>query len=318
MKKYLIWKFLLFVGFTSTISLPFIAASCKTTETDNIAKFSDNKFETNFTKNHLMEYYSLLNNKSGDDLLKALLKTQHNNAQKIPVAQYNKNVKAKDLNLAYLDKFFEKDKNTIVDIYSENPTGTDPYNFSKNDRMGSGKREGETYNREHVVPKSWYGYTKQQILNIASDMQAIWPTDSKVNSERGNMPYGEVVSVDETFQNGSRIGKDKNGNRVFEPIDAFKGDVARVYFYFAVTYSDKLKNLADGSKVFEKENVYPYLKSDYLELMIKWSKMDPIDDFELYKNNTIWNIKHWTRNPFIDFPNLYKILKNKDSVRFKK
>src|SRR5690606_31284676 len=81
----------------------------------------------------------------------------------------------------FQDKYYEND-NTILDIYSENPTGPDPYNFSPNESMGSGANEGSAMNREHLIPQSYFDEQSPMV----SDAFHIWPTDSKVNGWRSN------------------------------------------------------------------------------------------------------------------------------------
>lgn len=55
-----------------------------------------------------------------------------------------------------IDKNYEND-GSILDIYSENPSGTDPYKFIvTTDQCGTYSVEGDCYNREHVVPQSLF------------------------------------------------------------------------------------------------------------------------------------------------------------------
>ena len=55
-----------------------------------------------------------------------------------------------------IDIYYEND-NSILDIYSENPLGTDPYNFSPDNSCGNYSSEGDCYNKEHLVPQSIFG-----------------------------------------------------------------------------------------------------------------------------------------------------------------
>ena len=76
----------------------------------------------------------------------------------------------------------------VWDVYSDVPGGTPPYEFAFGP-LGSGGSEGIAYNREHSFPQSWFGGS---VLPMYSDLWIIYPTDSKVNGERGNYPYGKV------------------------------------------------------------------------------------------------------------------------------
>jgi hypothetical protein len=51
-----------------------------------------------------------------------------------------------------IDNFYEND-GTILDMYSENPSGTDPYNYTTGttQRCGNYSAEGDCYNREHII-----------------------------------------------------------------------------------------------------------------------------------------------------------------------
>ena len=55
------------------------------------------------------------------------------------------------------------------------------------DKAGSYKKEGDVYNREHLVPQSW-GPPKADIVHVV-------PTDGYVNNRRGNLPLGEVGTI---------------------------------------------------------------------------------------------------------------------------
>ena len=55
---------------------------------------------------------------------------------------------------AFRDNYYEND-GSLLDMYSENPTGTDPYNFTWGaDECGNYNSEGDCYNKEHVIPQS--------------------------------------------------------------------------------------------------------------------------------------------------------------------
>ena len=100
-----------------------------------------------------------------------------------------------------IDNYFEIDF-TILDIYSENPNGDDPYNFTpSDDECGNYSQEGDCYNKEHIIPKS--------VFNEESPMQGdahhLLPTDGRVNGFRGNFPIGRVDDNNLSSQSGSQI-----------------------------------------------------------------------------------------------------------------
>ena len=69
------------------------------------------------------------------------------------------------------------------------------------------------------------------------DFFHIYPSDGYVNNRRGHLSFGEVSQASWESSNGSKVGMnifEREGNMVFEPIDEFKGDIARALLYFAV------------------------------------------------------------------------------------
>ncbi|PWJ44786.1 endonuclease [Sediminitomix flava] len=207
------------------------------------------------------------------------------------------------------DFYYEND-GSILDIYSENPNGSDPYNFTpSSDQCGGYSGEGSCYNREHSFPKSWFGGTVEP---MNSDVHHIFPSDGYVNGIRSSYPYGEVSSSTFTSNNGSKRGTGQSGysGTVFEPIDEFKGDLARAYFYMATRYEDVIDNwennsfygnaVLDGSdnKVFE---------TWALNLLIDWHNSDPVSQKEIDRNNNAYNYQG-NRNPFVDYPEFVSLI----------
>jgi endonuclease I len=199
----------------------------------------------------------------------------------------------------------------IWDIYSDNPTGTDPYNFTpgtgvggQQDQGSGGGSEGQFYNREHSVPLSWHSGSTSSFSG--ADYHHVFPTDKKVNAERANFPYGKVATASWTSQNGSKLGSSAIAGitgTVFEPIDAYKGDVARAFFYFVTRYEDDMTtwgSITDAAQAFEP-NTFPSVDIAYLKLMIQWHLLDPVSQKEIDRNNAGYTFQG-NRNPFVDFP----------------
>jgi len=197
-----------------------------------------------------------------------------------------------------VDNFYEND-GTVLDMYSENPSGTDPYSYSigSTQRCGSYSVEGDCYNREHIIPQSVFNEQSPMV----ADAHFITPTDGKVNGIRSNYPHGTVSSVTYTSQNGSKLGSSSvsgYSGTVFEPINAFKGDIARMYFYFATRYENTVAGYSyamfDGSsnKVFT---------TAFLNTLLAWHAQDPVSAREIARNNAIY-ARQGNRNPYIDHP----------------
>ena len=196
------------------------------------------------------------------------------------------------------DKYYEND-NTLLDIYSENPTGTDPYNYNiPGGQCGNvGTGEGTCYNREHTIPQS----TFDSDAPMVSDYHHLLPTDGKVNGWRDNYPYGEVGTPTRTTLNGSKLGPSKMtnyGGTVFEPINEFKGDIARIYFYFVTRYQSSINNF---SYAMWTTGNYKNISEPFLSTLIKWHQQDPVSQKEIDRNNAIYNYQK-NRNPYVDHP----------------
>lgn len=209
-----------------------------------------------------------------------------------------------------LDIYYEND-GTILDPYSENPTATDPYNYSPDvasDACGNYSGEGDCYNKEHVIPQSIFS----QAPPMRGDAHHLLPTDGRVNGFRSNYPYGVVgpnlvsqSGITNPTMNGSKLGNNSNTGYatgytgiVFEPVDEFKGDIARIYFYFVTRYQDQISGwtyaMFDGSS-------NKVLADPFLKILYQWNLQDPISQKEIDRNNDIYNYQA-NRNPYIDHP----------------
>lgn len=213
-----------------------------------------------------------------------------------------------DLWSAYYTTDKRSDNGKVWDIYSDNPNGNTAYYFTfGSDQCGSYSSEGDCYNREHSVPQSWFG----DALPMKTDLFHVYPTDGWVNNKRGNLPLGEVSNATWTSTNGSKVGTcsvSGYSGSVFEPNDAYKGDLARSYFYMAVCYMDK--NLGQTNlSMFTNGSLDPWA----LNMLIRWHNEDPVSQKEIDRNNAVYALQH-NRNPFIDFPELVGNIFGSDSV----
>lgn len=196
------------------------------------------------------------------------------------------------------DYYYEND-GTILDIYSENPNGTDPYTFTySTNQCGSYSVEGNCYNREHIVPQSLFNSNSPMV----ADIHFIRATDGKVNGMRSNYPYGKVGSASFTSLNGSKLGTSISpgySGIVFEPIDAFKGDVARMILYFVTRYETQLSGFSTGNML--GGSAFPGLQTWELNQLLAWNTLDPVSPAEIGRNNASY-VYQGNRNPYIDHP----------------
>ncbi len=197
-----------------------------------------------------------------------------------------------------------KGNGVVWDMYSDRPGGTPPYIYKLGeDQCGSGGcgAEGHCYNREHSWPQSWFN----EQSTPRTDLHHIFPTDCQVNHDRSNYPYGEVRSGT-TFQNGSKLGTCKTPGytgTVFEPIDAYKGDFARAYFYMSVRYYGE----DSGWKTSDMTNKSE-IKAWAMTMLLRWNDLDPVSQKEIDRNNAIYNDYQHNRNPFVDHPEYARMI----------
>ena len=224
-------------------------------------------------------YYSFINGKSGEALKDAIHKIIRNHT----VLSYN----------SMWSYFPSTDAipgtNRVWDMYSNNT-----YYYAGNGRAVGGM------NIEHSFPKSWWGGSK---VEAYTDLNHLYPSDGKANTAKNNYPLGVVSTAD--FDNGvSKIGYPVAGQGggckyVFEPADEYKGDFARTYFYMATCYQDytfKYTYMVNNSS-------YLTLNTWAYELLLKWSREDPVSDKEIKRNEAVFKTQN-NRNPFIDNPEL--------------
>ena len=176
--------------------------------------------------------------------------------------------------------------------------------YKPGDHASKYLKEGDMYNREHSIPKSWWGGST---ANQGCDIYIIYPTDGKINSVRSNFPFGEVSSFTNAAANNYCGLGDSNfpgcSGTVFEPNDQWKGDFARTYFYTCVAWNSTTFTNGDGSKVFTSSISSPNfgLTTYARNLFVKWAHEDPVDDWERHRNNGGQKTQG-NRNPFIDHP----------------
>lgn len=185
---------------------------------------------------------------------------------------------------------------TIWDIYSD----ATAYKPGSSAQGAIYSKEGDSYNREHSFPKSWFKDAKP----MYTDLFHLYPTDGYVNNRRSNYPYGETkgeryMSADGFSKLGSCTVPGYTGI-VFEPADEYKGDLARTYFYMATAYDNKIAGWKSDMLSGDK---YPAFAQWALTMLLRWAAEDPVSDKERARNEAIYGIQH-NRNPYIDYPGL--------------
>ena len=182
-------------------------------------------------------------------------------------------------------------------------------------------------NREHIWAKS-HGFQAEGAAGARGDPMHLWAANGYANNKHSNYFFAFVDktrSYDNcgsaySYISGNYKGYSKNlgGNQnVFEPQDSDKGDIARAVFYMVARYN----NYAGANSGFDTNNPNLILANSLSENnrtgtssandpyamgvlsdLLAWNKLDPVDEYEMHRNNLLYRNFTNNRNPFIDFP----------------
>lgn len=187
-------------------------------------------------------------------------------------------------------------------------------------------------NREHIWPQS-HGFKASNDAKgpAGTDLHHLVAADGYVNQTiHNNDPYGYVDKNNPNLKQGNKsynknnfVGKPLHKSnkdlqeKVFEPQDSDKGDIARACFYMVAMYNNYANEKGVISDFDPNLNLVSYVtfggeaetSSDdevvnygNLKDLLEWNKIDPVDEYEIYRNDLIFNNYQFNRNPFIDFP----------------
>ena len=147
------------------------------------------------------------------------------------------------------------------------------------------------WNREHTYPRSRGGFFDIEEDKIADGIDVFWTT--KADSLRHGNSDAHALRAADASENSSRNNK-HYGDYVGPTgtLGSFKGDVARSVLYMEIRYN--------GLQVV---NGFPSITGQLGDLatLLDWHRNDPPDDFEMNRNNIVYNWQ-FNRNPFIDQP----------------
>ena len=207
-----------------------------------------------------------------------------------------------DLWTSYLT-VYKKSNGYLKDYYSNTSTFTS----ANQDNGSGGTTEGDKYNREHTIPKSWWGGSTS---NQGADIFIVVPADKLVNNKRSDNCLGMVGSATFSSNNNySKLGTSTSswnffGSPVFEPNDEVKGDLARIVFYSVIKYDVSSWTTGNGSYVFSGNTFASSnfgLTANAIKLFSYWNNLDKPDDWERTVNTRGNNVQG-NPNPFIDHP----------------
>ena len=189
----------------------------------------------------------------------------------------------------------------LVDMYSNTSRLTPGM------AAGNYSKEGDAWNREHLIPKSWWGKNESGPNGEGGDMFNMYPTDGKINGMRSNHPFGVVSNPTGTSNNDySKWGPNSYPGytgTAFEPNDEWKGNIARSYFYFALKYVTKTGSnytQGNGGVHFKKDGNFG-LTTYSTNLFLDWNKHLEKNQYEKERCERVYLIQN-NRNPFIYHP----------------
>ena len=261
-------------------------------------------------------YYSSVDGKSGKNLFDAVHAVSKTGYKSL---SYN------DLWTAYCSIDINP-SGYVWDMYSNATT----YTCGSSAQGANSSKEGDAYNREHSIPKSWFGGSESS-NTPGTDIFHVVPVDGYNNTMRSNQPYGEVSAATYTSKSGCKKGTPKSitisntilssgsstqscsNSPVFEPLDEYKGDFARGYFGTMIRWANgdyQTFTTLEGAQIFNTayDAAHYYGLTAYgVALLVKWHRMDPVSQKEIDRNNGIEN-QQGNRNPFIDYPELVEYL----------
>lgn len=154
------------------------------------------------------------------------------------------------------------------------------------------------WNREHTFPRSRGGFYSIDADDIANGIEVYWNTtaDSLRHGNSDAHAIRAVYGPENSIRSNQFYGQ-YNGPE--GTLGGFKGDVARSIFYMTVRYNGL--EVVNG---FPEDNVGQF---GDLNTLLDWHRNDPPDDYEMNRNNVVYNWQY-NRNPFIDYPDLVEYI----------
>ena len=219
---------------------------------------------------------------------------------------------------------------------------------------GDHSQEGWGINREHVWAKA-HGMkdveTSDPTAGARGDPMHLMAGNGYINGKDWhyhsayffgfvdlNRTYRSVDNDESgyTYLRGNYEGYSLNRGsfrQVFEPQDSDKGDIARAIFYMAARYNffsgyDEDGIDSNNPNLIITDNEYDtYSNSSYVAStsnpgqmgiirdLLVWNRLDPPDEWEIHRNNLIYNNYTNNRNPFIDYPQWAEYIWGKSSTQ---
>ena len=189
-----------------------------------------------------------------------------------------------------------------------------------------------SFDKEHAWSQS-HGFDNgtssgQNLTGAGSDLHHLKAGTQYGNRTlHSNYSYGFVKANDGDWSSKTYETLNKRGaplfshssdqqTKVFEPQDSDKGDIARALLYMVACYNNydgstpepanpalQLVNyvISGSTTGYSSDDI---TKGYYgiLQDILAWHHMDPVDSYEIHRNNLIYRNYQHNRNPFIDYP----------------
>ena len=163
-----------------------------------------------------------------------------------------------------------------LDVFYSNST-------IKSSNIGSSEN---TWNREHTWAKSHGNFGESS--PAGTDLHHLRASEAYYNSKHGSLDFGDTGWT--------------------PPYVNDKGDIARMIFYMPVRYfefisvADPKLEILNSKTSGNTASSTVTGKMGILDDLLAWHYEDPVDDFEIHRNNLIYNNYQYNRNPFVDHP----------------
>lgn len=179
--------------------------------------------------------------------------------------------------------------NQIWQVYLETPRSKIDFQL--------GSSNINLWNREHTWPRSKGGFGSIDIDNVIDGKDVFWPTNADSTRHANSDAHGlRAADGRENSNRGDRFYGDYVGPQGTQ--GSFRGDVSRGVLFLDVRYN--------GLEVVDGFSGNVGQLGD-LTTMLNWHRQDPPDDFEVNRNNVVYEWQK-NRNPFIDLPELVEYL----------
>ena len=158
------------------------------------------------------------------------------------------------------------------------------------------------WDREHLWPQS---YGLDGVVPSYSDLFNLRACDSNVNSSRGNKyydfsdPYAAGYKA-VAYPEAPLCSTDFDS---WQPMPSERGDLARAMFYMVARYNGDTVNepalvLTGNPALIVSTNAC----MGRLSTLLAWHNADPVDAAEQLRNDRIYTLYQFNRNPFVDHP----------------